>query len=92
MHFNYEKPAIINTDASEKAIKAWLQQVDNEKWKQLIACYTQKLTLMKQWYDVYDRKMLAIIEVLEWWKTCQRSFEKTSEKESLSQAEKVWIS
>ena len=68
MHFNYKKSVIVDADASEKAMRAWLQQVDNEKWKQLIACYTQKLILMKQWYDVHDRKMLAIIEVLEWWK------------------------
>ena len=23
---------------------------------------------MKQWYDVHDREMLAIVEVLKWWR------------------------
>ena len=68
IHFDYEKSVIINADASEKAMRAWLQQIDNQEQKQLIACYAQKLTLTKQWYDVHDRKMLAIIEVLEWWR------------------------
>ena len=65
IHFDYEKSAIIDADASEKAIKAWLQQIDDEKWKWLIACYMWKLMLTKQWYDIHDRKMLAIMKTLE---------------------------
>ena len=44
MYFDYEKSVIINADASEKAMRAWLQQIDNQKWKWLIACYAWKLT------------------------------------------------
>ena len=44
IYFDYEKSAIINADASEKAMKTWLQQIDDQKWKWLIACYTWKLT------------------------------------------------
>ena len=40
IYFDYKKSAIIDTDTSEKAMKAWLQQIDNQKQKQLIACYT----------------------------------------------------
>ena len=68
IHFDYEKSAIINTDASERAMRAQLQQIDDQEWKWLIACYAQKLTLTEQWYDVHDREMLAIVEVLEWWR------------------------
>ena len=39
IHFDYEKSAIINTDASEKTMKAWLQQINDEELKWLIACY-----------------------------------------------------
>ena len=49
-------------------MKACLQQLDNQEWKQLIACYTQKLTSIKQKYDVHDWEMLAIIEALEQWR------------------------
>ena len=65
IYFDYKKSAIINADASERAMKAWLQQIDNKKWKKLIACYAWKLTFMKQWYDIHDRKMLAIVEALK---------------------------
>ena len=44
IYFDYEKSAIINADASERAMKAQLQQIDNEEQKQLITCYAQKLT------------------------------------------------
>ena len=65
IHFDYEKSAIIDVNASERAIRAWLQQIDDQKQKWLIACYTQKLILTEQWYDVHDREMLAIVEALK---------------------------
>ena len=49
-------------------MRVWLQQINNEKWKWLIACYAWKLTSMKQWYDIHDKEMLAIIEALKKWR------------------------
>ena len=49
-------------------MRAWLQQIDDEKWKWLIACYIWKLTSTEQQYDVHDREMLAIVEVLKRWR------------------------
>ena len=68
IHFDYEKSAIINADASEKIIEAYLQQLDDQKWKQLITCYAWKLISMKQQYDIHNWEMLAIIKTLEQWK------------------------
>ena len=48
MHFDYKKSAIINADTSERAMRAQLQQINEKKWKWLIACYTQKLTFTEQ--------------------------------------------
>ena len=48
IHFDYEKSAIINANASKKVMKAWLQQNDDEEQKWLVVCYTWKLTSMKQ--------------------------------------------
>ena len=49
-------------------MRAQLQQINNQEWKQLIACYTWKLTSMKQQYDIHDKEMLAIIKMLKRWK------------------------
>ena len=48
MHFDYEKSVIINADTSERAMRAQLQQIDDQEQKRLIACYTQKLILTEQ--------------------------------------------
>ena len=45
IHFNYKKSVIINADTSEKVMKTWLQQIDDERQKWLITCYAWKLTL-----------------------------------------------
>jgi len=68
IHFDYKKLIIIDADASECIMKAWLQQLDDQKWKQLIACYAWKLMLMKQQYDVHDQEMLAIVKALKQWR------------------------
>ena len=46
-------------------MRAQLQQINNQKQKQLITCYTQKLTFTEQQYNVHDREMLAIMKALE---------------------------
>ena len=33
IHFDYEKSVIINADALEKAMRAWLQQINDQEWK-----------------------------------------------------------
>ena len=47
IHFDYKKSAIINADASEKTMRAQLQQINEKKQKQLITCYIWKLTSIK---------------------------------------------
>ena len=49
-------------------MRAQLQQINDQEQKQLITCYAWKLTLTEQQYDVHDREMLAIVEVLEQWR------------------------
>ena len=68
IYFNYKKSAIIDADASERVMRVWLQQINDQEWKWLITCYVQKLTSTKQQYDVHDREMLAIVETLKWWR------------------------
>ena len=68
IYFDYEKSVIRNADTSERAMRAQLQQINNQEQKQLIVCYAWKLTFMKQWYDVHNQKMLAIIKTLKRWR------------------------
>ena len=68
IHFDYKKSAIINADASEYIMKTCLQQTNNQKWKQLIVCYTWKLMSIEQQYDIHDQEMLAIVKALEQWR------------------------
>ena len=44
IYFDYEKSVIIDADALKRAMKAQLQQIDDEEWKKLITCYAWKLT------------------------------------------------
>ena len=53
---------------SEKAMRAWLQQIDDQEWKWLIACYTWKLILTEQWYNIHNREILAIMKMLKQWR------------------------
>ena len=46
------------------AIKACLTQKHNNK-KHLIAYYFKKMSRIKQNYDIYNKKLLAIIEIFK---------------------------
>ena len=48
IYFNYKKSVIIDVNVSEHIMKACLQQLDNQKQKWLIACYTWKLMSIEQ--------------------------------------------
>jgi hypothetical protein len=60
--FDPSKPSIVETDASDKAIRAYLSQA-NEKGKlRLVAYLSRKFTLAESNYKVYDKELLVIIE------------------------------
>ena len=65
IYFDYEKSVIIDVNASEHVMRACLQQIEDQKWKWLIAYYAWKLTLTEQWYDIHDWEMLVIIKTLK---------------------------
>jgi hypothetical protein len=55
-----KKPYILKTDALDYAIDAILKQI-SEKRLHPIAYYLKKLFLVKFNYEIYDKKLLAII-------------------------------
>ena len=54
-------------DASNLAIEACILQMHNEKWHS-VTYFSRKLTSVEQNYDIYDKKLLAIIAALKQWK------------------------
>lgn len=62
-----DKPFIITTDASGKAIGAVLSQ-DHGTKPQPIAFYSRKLNSAEQNYPVHEREMLALIAALKHWR------------------------
>ena len=54
-------------DASGHAIGEVLSQEQEEKWK-LIVFLSRTMQLAEQNYDIYDKKLLAIVEALAKWR------------------------
>jgi len=63
------EPFCIEADSSDFAFGAVLSQQlpGEEKWH-LVAFYSKFLSLVEQNYKIHDKKMLAIIRVLEEWR------------------------
>ena len=67
-HFNPEKPSYVDTDASDCAIGARLQQHDENNKLRLVACYARSMTPAEQNYDIHDKELLAIVVALKRWR------------------------
>jgi hypothetical protein len=53
---------MVETDASDKAIRAYLSQADDKGKLRLVAYLSRKFTSAESNYEVYDKELLAIIE------------------------------
>ncbi|KAM0701567.1 hypothetical protein Q7P35_010475 [Cladosporium inversicolor] len=60
--FDPKKPSIVETDTSDKAIRACLSQADDKGKLRLVAYLSRKFTLAESNYKVHDKELLAIIE------------------------------
>ena len=65
---NYDKPFILEVDASQYAIGAILQQADDLGKLHPVRYYSKALTDVKRGYDVHDRELLALVKGLEQWR------------------------
>ena len=66
--FNSEKYIILETDASDFALRAILKQPDNEERYCLVFYYSRKFAPAELGYDIYNKKLLAIVNTLKTWK------------------------
>jgi hypothetical protein len=68
-HFDPERPAILEADASDRAIAGCLSQKDAVLGRlHPVAFYSRKLTPPEENYDIYDKELLAIVECLRQWR------------------------
>jgi hypothetical protein len=66
--FDPAKKIVLETDASDFAIRACLNQPDeNGKFKP-IAYYSRKLSPAELNYDIHDKELLAIVIAFEQWR------------------------
>jgi len=63
--FNPEKPIIMETDSSNKAIGALISQPDKKEKMYPVAFYLRKLNFIELNYNIYNKKLLAIIVVFQ---------------------------
>lgn len=66
--YNFSKPAIIETDASDFAIAAILSQPDDLGNLHPVAFHSRTLRDAEINYDTHDKELLAIIDAIEAWK------------------------
>ena len=59
--FESRKSIVLKTNASDRVIKACISQSDDKKRLHLIAFHSKKLIDAKLNYEIYDKKLLTIV-------------------------------
>jgi transposase InsO family protein len=66
--FDHEKEAFLETDASDYAIGAVLNQKDENGKLVPTAFYSRKMTEPELNYDIHDKELMAIVEAMRHWR------------------------
>src|SRR4051794_6001502 len=67
--FDPDRPAVVETDASDHALGGCVSQKDLKTGMLCpVAFYSRKLIGAKERYEIYDKEMLAIVECLKQWR------------------------
>ena len=68
-YFLYNKPIRVETDAFNKVFRGMLLQLckKNNDWH-LIAFWSKIIQIAEYNYHIYNKKLLAIIQVLQYWR------------------------
>jgi len=69
LHFDRDKPAILETDSSDKAYGGILSQYDENNVLRPVAFLSKNLVPAECNYEIYDKELLAIVRCLEQWRT-----------------------
>ena len=60
--FESRKSIVLETNASDRVIKACINQSDDKKRLHLIAFHSKKLTDAELNYEIHDKKLLTIVD------------------------------
>ena len=63
--YNPEKPLIIETDTSDKALGAYISQSDKYRRLHPIVFHSQKFLLAELNYEIHNKELLAIIDAFK---------------------------
>jgi hypothetical protein len=64
-HIDYDSKVIIHSGGSDDFSARVLSQIDDEGVQHFVAYFSRKYTLVEFNYDIYDKKLMAIIKVHE---------------------------
>src|SRR5882724_9988237 len=68
-HFNPDNPIVVETDASDYAIAAIISQISPDNGNiHPIAFYSHSMQPAELNYEIYDKELLAILEVFRQWR------------------------
>lgn len=67
-HFDPNRPAFLETDASDCVIAGILSQDDDDGRRHPVAFWSRRMTGPESRYDIHDKEMLAIIGGLKEWR------------------------
>jgi hypothetical protein len=67
-HFDFDRPAVVETDASDYADGAILSQRDPDGTLHPVAFFSRKFLPAELNYEIYDKEMLAIVDALTTWR------------------------
>ena len=72
--FKSKKSIVLETNASDRVIKACVSQSNNKKRLHLIAFYSKKLTDAEFNYKRHDKKLLTIVNSFKQWRVYLKEF------------------
>jgi len=67
-HFDPQRPVIIETDASDFAIRAVLSQRDDKGHLHPVAFHSRKFQPAEINYEIHDKELLAIVDAFKYWR------------------------
>ena len=62
--FEPSQPSRVKTDVSDKALGGCLTQLNKQGKQRLVAYHLRKFNIAELNYDIYDKELLAVVEIL----------------------------
>ena len=68
LHPNFERPFVVETDASDIAMGRVLSQQGEDGYLHPCAYWSSKMSPAKHNYDIYDKELLSIVLAFQDWR------------------------